>query len=64
MAFDVRDGMRDKNDGDAARAQFMNLAHAAMAEISVPHRERFVNDQNLGVHADRDCERQPHRHPA
>ena len=45
-------------------AHLVNLAHAALAKIDVADRQRFIDQQDLGVHVDRDGERQPHRHAA
>ena len=60
----VGDGVRDEQDGDAARAQFVDLAHAALAEIDVADGQRFVHQQDLGIHVDGHGERQPHHHAA
>ena len=64
MAFTSADGVRDEQDGDAARAQFVHLAHAALAEVDVADRQRFIHQQDLGVHVDGHGEGQPHHHAA
>ena len=60
----VADGVRDEQDGDAARPQFVHLAHAALAEVDVAHGQRLVHEQDLRVHMDRHGEGQPHHHAA
>ncbi len=62
--FDVGDGMGDENDGDAAVAQLVDAAHAAMTEGGVSDRESFVDQKDLGVDTDGDREGQPHHHTA
>ena len=60
----VAGGVRDEQDGDAARAQLVHLAHAALAEVDVADRQRFVHQQDLGIDVDRHGERQAHHHAA
>ena len=62
--LDVADGVGDEQDGDAARAQLVHLAHAALAEIDVAHGQRFIHQQNFGIHIDGHGEGQPHHHAA
>src|SRR5580704_8529112 len=40
----------------------MNLPHAALAEIDIADRERFVHQQDLGVDVNRYCERETNCH--
>ncbi len=56
--------MRDEQHGDLALAQFLELAHAAVGEHRIAHRQGFVDDQNLGVHVNGRGECQPHVHAA
>ena len=60
----VADRVRDEQDGDAARAQLVDLAHAALPEVDVADRQRFVHQQDLRIDIDRDREGQPHHHAA
>ena len=46
------------------RPQLVNFAHAPLAEIDVAHGQRFVHQQNLGIHVNRHRERQAHSHAA
>ena len=62
--LDVRDIVRDVNDGHAAAAHLVDLSHAALAEADVAHRQGFVHDQDVGVQVNCDRERQPHQHAA
>ena len=64
MALTSADGVGNEQDGDAARAQFVDLAHAALAEIDVAHGQGFVHQQDFGVHVDGHGEGQPHHHAA
>ncbi len=45
-------------------AQFVHLAHAALAEIDVAHGQGFIHQQDFGIHVDGHGERQPHHHAA
>src|SRR5208283_1027408 len=56
--------VRNEQDGDAARAQFVDLAHAALAEIDVADGEGLVHQPDFGVHIDGHGEGQPHHHAA
>ncbi len=56
--------MGDKENRDAARAQLVDLAQAALPEVDVADRQSFVNEKNLGVHVDGDGESQPDDHAA
>ena len=56
--------MAYKDDGDALLAQLVDLPHAALREIDVADRQRFVDDQDLGVELHGDGERQPNDHAA
>src|ERR1019366_471561 len=56
--------VRNVNDGDAAGAQFVDLAHAALPEINVAHRQSLVHDENVGVQMHGHGERQTHYHAA
>ena len=62
--FDFAHGMRHEKDGHATTSHFMNLTHAALAEIYVANRERFVDQENLGIDVDCYGERQPDCHAA
>ena len=56
--------MRDEQDGNAARAQFVNFAQAALAEINIADGQSFVHQQYFRINVDRDRECQPHHHAA
>ncbi len=56
--------MRDEEDGDPLGAQLVNLPHAALPEIDVAHRERFVDEEDFRVHMDGHGEGQAHDHAA
>jgi hypothetical protein len=56
--------VRDEQDGHAARAELVHLAHAALAEVDVADGERFVNEQDFGVYVDGNGEGQAHDHAA
>ena len=56
--------VRDEQNGDAARAQLVHLAHAALAEINVAHGQGFIHQQDFRIHVDGHGERQPHHHAA
>ena len=60
----VADRVRDEQDRDAALPQFVDLAHAALPEVNVAHRQRLVHQQDFGIHVDRHREGQPHHHAA
>ena len=62
--LDVADGMRDEEDGDAALAEFVDLAHAALAEVDVADGEGFIHQQDFGIDVDGDGEGQAHHHAA
>ena len=62
--FHVGDGVGDEEDGDAARAQLMHLAHAALAEIDIAHGQGFIHQQNFRIDIDGDGEGQAHHHAA
>ena len=62
--LDVAGGVGHVKDGNAAGAQVMHLAHAALAEVDIAHGQGFVHQQDLGVHIDGDGEGQPHYHAA
>ena len=62
--LDVADGVRDEQDGDAALAEFVDLAHAALAEVNVADRQGFVHQQDFGIHVDGHREGQAHHHAA
>ncbi len=42
----------------------MNLAHAALAEVDVAHREGLVNQQDFRIHVNRHSKREPDDHAA
>ena len=52
MALTSGSGVGDEEDGNAARAQLMHFAHAALAEVDIAHGEGFVHQQDFGVHVD------------
>src|ERR1017187_1230221 len=62
--LDVGHGVGDEQDGDAALAQLVDLAHAALAEIDVADGEGFVDQQDFGIDADGYGEGQAHHHAA
>ena len=64
IAFTSPIGVRDEQDGDAARAQLVHLAHAALAEIDVADGQRFVHQQDFRIDVDGHGERQAHHHAA
>ena len=62
--FHVGHRVRNEQDGDAARAHLVNLAHAALAKIDVADGQGLVHQQNFRVHIDSHSEGQPHHHAA
>ena len=56
--------MRDKQDGDSARAQLVHFAHAALSKIEIAHGQCFIHQQDLGIQIDGHGESQPHHHAA
>src|ERR1700733_2515682 len=42
----------------------MDLAHTALAEVHITHREGLVHQQNFGVDMDGNGESEAHDHPA
>ena len=60
----VADGVRDKQNRDAALPQFVHLAHAALAEINVAYRQSLIHQQNFGIHVDGHRKGQAHHHAA
>ncbi len=64
QGFYFGSGVRDEQDGDALRAKLVDFSHAALAEIDVPYGERFVDQENFGIHIDGDGERQTDDHAA
>ena len=58
------DSVRDEQNGHACVAHLVHLAHAALAEIDVADRERFVDQQDLGLDVNRDGKSQAHAHAA
>ncbi len=62
--LDVARRMRYEHNRSSARFQLVHLAHAALPEIHIAHRQRLVHQQNLRFHVNRDGEGQPHRHAA
>src|ERR1035437_7616409 len=62
--LDVGDGVGDKEDGDAAGAQLMHFAHAALAEINIAHGEGFIHEEDFGIDVDGDGEGQTNDHAA
>src|SRR5262249_36239540 len=63
-SFHVADCVRYEQDRNAARAEFVYLAHAALAEVDVAARERFVDEQNLRIDVNCHGERQANYHAA
>src|ERR1035437_6931669 len=62
--LDVADGVGDEEDGDAALAEFVDLAHAALAEVNVADGEGFIDEEDFGIDIDGDGEGQAHHHAA
>src|ERR1035437_439092 len=62
--LDVADGVGDEQDGDAALAEFVDLAHAALTEVNVAHGEGFIDQQDFGIDIDGDGEGEAHHHAA
>ena len=60
----VGGGVGNEENGDAARAQLMHLAHAALAEVDVAHGQGFIHQQNFGIDVDGHGESQAHHHAA
>ena len=64
QSFDVGGGVGDEEHGDAAGAQLMNFAHAALAKVDIAHGEGFIHQQNLGVDVNGDGEGEADGHAA
>ena len=64
MAFTSAVECETKTNSNAACAELVYLAHAALAEIDVAYRERLVDEQNFGVQMNGHREREPHHHAA
>ena len=62
--FYVAHGVRHEEDRDAALAEFVNLTHAALAEIYVANSERFVDKEDLRINVDCNSECEAHAHAA
>ena len=62
--LDIAGGMGDEQDGDSARAELMNFAHAAVAEVDIADRESFIDQKNFRIEMDGDGEREAHDHAA
>src|ERR1017187_7690779 len=60
----IGDGVGNEQNRDAPRAQFVHLAHAALPEVDVAHRQGFVHQQDLRVHVDGYSKREPDDHTA
>ena len=60
----VADGVRNEQDGDTALAEFVDLAHAALAKVNVADGQRFIHQQDFRIDIDRDGEGQAHHHAA
>ena len=62
--FHFAGGVRNEQDGDSARAELVNFAQAALAEVDIAHGESFVHQKNFGIDVDRDREGQANHHAA
>ena len=60
----IGNGVRYEDNGDAAGAQFVHLAHTTMPEVSIANRECLIDEEHLGIHTDGNGESQPHYHAA
>ncbi len=56
--------MTHEQDRHSLVLQLAQLRHTARRESRVANRERFIDDENLGVDVDRNRERQPYEHAA
>ena len=52
----------DEQDGGATGADFTNALEALGDEIAITGRQRFIDDQYVGINADRGRKRQPRLH--
>src|SRR5215471_15337338 len=59
-----REIVRNKNDRDPLAFELLNTTHTTLLEEQVAYRERFVNDQDIGIHMDRHGEREADKHAA
>src|SRR6185295_17883865 len=59
---DVVHGVRAEQQRPARRDEAFEPVHALFLEIAVAHRERLVDDQDVGLDLRRDREAQAHRH--
>src|SRR6185295_2653670 len=59
---DVVHGVRAEQQRPARRDEAFEPVHALLLEIAVAHRERLVDDQDVGLDLRRDREAQAHRH--
>ena len=58
------DGVGHEQYRHARVAHLVNFAHAALPEINIAHRKRFIHQQDLGLHVNGDGESQPDGHAA
>ena len=55
--------MGHKQDGYASRDHFLNHLDTLVSESDVAYAQRFIDDQNVGLHVHPDRKRQAHEHP-
>ena len=60
--FHVPDIMRDEQNRDPLRPQFVHFTHTALAEVDIADRQRFIHDQDFGIYVNGDREGQPDCH--
>ena len=56
--------MRYEKNSNSRCRKLVDLAHAALAEVDISHRERFVHQKDFGIEMDRDCEGKANNHTA
>ena len=64
QALNIHGAVRHEDDGYSTAVQLVDLAHAALAEVDVADRERFIHEQNVRVEIDCHGESKAHHHAA
>ncbi len=56
--------VRHKDDRDATALHLKDFPHAALLEVVVADRQRFIDDEDVGIHMNCHCECQTDKHAA
>ena len=54
----------EQNCSAFSSTDLIHLSKTFLLKLSVPNREYFIHDEDLGVQVRGHCEREPHVHPA